>query len=382
MGKRPSGPTITPPRSAPPVEPSPVSPPRSGYRAAIAEPHSRMSLVSRVVEAIERSRWSPALVYGGLALLLLAIEGGLLLADGTWPDDVRLIHLMLPVYAMVLLPSIHYRDGFALRALEDSRPLLMLDEAGYADMRYRLGHLPARRTFLAGSAGLALLALLLQVRPDGTDERLGLMTSPGASAVQWTLQVMIWSGVGITTYHIVRQMLIINEAYTRHMRINLFTPGPLYAFSRATAANSLFTVGVVVVASVALGRGGDPLSSLATTGQWIVVGGFALVLAGATFVAPLYGAHRLLAAEKTAALDAIGAGTETVVRRLHDRVDAGDLSDAEGLNAALDALTTSRATVTRISTWPWEADTGRAVVTGLVAQVVIYLVTQALNAWL
>ncbi len=77
------------------------------------------------------------------------------------------------------------------------------------------------------------------------------MTSPAASAVQGTFQVLTWAGVGITTYHILHQMRVINEAYTRQRRINLFSRGPLYAFSRATAANSLFTVAVVVVASIA-----------------------------------------------------------------------------------------------------------------------------------
>ncbi len=74
-----------------------------------------------------------------------AVEVWVLWADGTFPDGLRLIHVMLPVYAMVLLPSMHYRDDIAARALADSRPLLTIGETEYVDLHFRLAHLPRGR---------------------------------------------------------------------------------------------------------------------------------------------------------------------------------------------------------------------------------------------
>jgi hypothetical protein len=292
--------------------------------------------------------------------------------DGTFPAHFQLIHVMLPVYAMVILPAFHYMDDVAARALAESRPLLTVDDVGYRTLHYRLTTLPANRTLVAGVFGLLTLLFLAIVRPADTDARLAMMTSPMATVVEWSLQLLVWTGVGIVAYHILHQMLIVNEIYTRHTHISLFTLGPLYAFSRLTAANALFTVAVVAVASLAL-------SSLAGTLQWALIGGQALLLAAATFVAPLWGAHRLLAQEKARQQDALNQRVEKAIAALQERVDSADLAGIGDLKTALDGLIVGKKELDDISTWPWRPETLRGVATGLFAPLVIWLITKLLE---
>jgi hypothetical protein len=344
---------------------------QSAHVALVARPYPP-SLVNRIIAGIRRLPVPAWALYGALAVLLVAIEIAVKWLDGTFPAGFQLIHVMLPVYAMVILPAIHYIDDVSARALAATRPLLTVDEQTYRTLHYRLITLPAYRTFTAGAGGLLTLLLLTLVRPGDTDARLGMITSPLATVVEWSLQFFVWMGVGIVSYHIAHQLLIVNEIYTRHTRISLFTLGPLYAFSRLTAVNALFTTAVVAVASLAL-------SSLAGTLQWAVVGGGALLLAAATFVAPLWGAHRLLAHEKGKQQDALGQRIERAIAALQERVDSSDLAGVGDLKTALDGLIVGKKELDDISTWPWQPETLRGVATGLLAPLVIWLITKLLE---
>ena len=329
-------------------------------------------LLDRLVAAIRRGPVPPHLLYALIALVLALTVVGVTWADGTFPDDFAFIHMMLPVYAMALLPSYHYRNDVGVRAFAQTRPLLVGDEQDLAALEFRLVHLP-NRTLVAGAAGgLALLAAAMAIRPEDSDERLAMMTSPAASVVEVVLQLLVWSGVGITTAHILTQIRVVNEIYTRHVHADVFTLGPLYALSRLAAVNTLFTVAVVVVASIALAQ-------LATTAQWAAIGGGALLLAAASFLAPVWGAHRLLAREKTRHRDGLRQRSARTMDRLQELIDAGDFEGAAALNDVIAAVSAADKAVDDVSTWPWDVDTGRAVITGLLAPIVIWLATSLLD---
>ena len=216
---------------------------QSAQLTPVARPYPP-SLVNRFIAGIRRLPVPAWALYGALAVLLLGLEIAVKWLDGTLFTRFHLIHAMLPVYAMIILPSIHYRDDVAARAMAETRPLLTVDEQTYRTLHYRLTTLPAWRTLVAGACGLLTLALLTVVRPADTDARLVMMTSPLASVVEWSLQFFVWMGVGIVSYHIVHQLLIVNEIYTRYTRISLFTLGPLYAFSRLTALTAIAPIAV------------------------------------------------------------------------------------------------------------------------------------------
>jgi len=77
----------------------------------------------------------------------------------------------------------------------------------------------------------------------------------------------------------------------------------------------------------------------------------------ACFILPLRGMHRRLIAEKNRMLADASSRFETLLARLHERVDRGDLADADKLNAQIASVAAEREAVARISTWPWELTT-------------------------
>ena len=347
--------------------------PGAAVDAVASERPYEPSLVNRLVDAVRASSVPAPAVYALLALALVAVEVGVKVADGTFPEGFRLIHVILPLFAMTALPAIHAFGDGAAHALDTARPLLELSEQAVATTRYRLTTLPTGPTTVAAAVGLGSLALLTLVQPADTFEVLGVMTSPMTSAVEWSFQVLTWSGVGVTAFLILRQMRLIYEITTHHLRIDLFALGSIYAFSRLTAAHAVFTTGIVVLSSVALSR-------LAATPQWVLFGGGPLVLAAATFVVPLWGAHRLLTLEKRRHLDGIGMRLERLIAELQSRVDRSDLAGMEDFTAALDGVVVAQREIRSISTWPWQPATLSGVASVLLAPLVIWLITRVLDA--
>lgn len=326
----------------------------------------------RLIKAPRHSTVPAWAIYGAIAIALVAMELAVTGLEGTFPSRFGLIHLLLPVFAMFMLPALHFFDTLAARALAAARPVLTVDEGGYDDLLQRLTHRPAGETALAGVAGLLALAGLTLVQPTDTYEVLQIMVTPLATVVEWVLQSFVWFGVGIVSFDIARKLRLVDEIYTRHIRIHVFSPGPLYAFSRLAAAMVIVTLATVAIATVAL-------RELAGTVQWAMAAGGPSALAAVAFVAPLWGAHRLMAQEKARELDAIGARVEKSIRSLRDRVDEGDLAGMSDLKDALDGLLVARKELASISTWPWQRETLGGVVTAVIAPLAIWLITQAIE---
>ena len=105
---------------------------------------------------------------------------------------------------------------------------------------------------------------------------------------------------------------------------------------------------------------------------------FVLIVLG-TFVWPLWGAHRLLQEVKTRRKSEIARRMEAVTDEVHHRVDTHDLQGADALKDTLDGLIAERGVLDKVSTWPWEPETARAVVTALVLPVVLWVITRVLE---
>ena len=344
---------------------------RAGRAQASAHSYAP-SYVNRLIDAVRRLPWPASVTYALVAGAFVAVEIGAKVVDGTFPDGFRLIHVILPIFAMAVLPSVHLFNRQAAEAIDTARPLLTLSETDTERVRYGLTTLPAGPTVLAALGGLISLALLTIVQPADTFAVLGVMTSPATAAVEWTFQALTWSGVGVTAYAIVRQMRLVYAVTTGHTRISLFALGPIYAFSRLTATHAVFTTTVVALSSLALSR-------LAATPQWVVFGGGPLLLAAATFVVPLWGAHRLIAEEKERSEARIGATLERLAGDYQARVERSELDGIDAPKKAIEGTIIIRGQIRAVSTWPWQPATLSGVVSVLLAPLVIWLITRGLE---
>ena len=339
---------------------------------AMASAHGDWSPIDRLLDLVRRSSLPAPVIYALIALAFLAVEVIVKVLDGTFPDGFRLIHVLLPIYAMAVLPAADSFQRIGARSVSTARPLLALNDEDVRGYRRRMLTMPAASATGAGIAGVVALTVLTILQPPDTYAVLGTMTSPLTAAVEWLWLVLVWFGVGTTTFLIVRQMAFVWQLTTRHTRIELFSLGPIYAFSRLTAAHALFTAAAVVVASLALSR-------LAGTLQWAAFAGAALLLAGTAFVVPLWGARRLIAHEKRRGEDGLGRTIDAVVSQLRDRIDRAELAGIEDLNTALEGLILAREQIRAVSAWPWRPETLRGVVSALLAPLAIWFVTQLLE---
>jgi hypothetical protein len=171
-------------------------------------------------------------------------------------------------------------------------------------------------------------------------------------------------------YHAVHQLNVVRQLYDRSIRIDLFMLRPLYAFS---ALSGLTVVGFGFVNSLWFIL--TPSLLLMNLLFFIVFIGMALL----TFVLPMRGAHRLLEEEKERLLVENGERQRAMIAQLHRRIDTDDLTEMDNLNKTLTSLELERAALERISTWPWNPETPRAVVAALLFPVVVWLLQRVLE---
>jgi hypothetical protein len=171
---------------------------------------------------------------------------------------------------------------------------------------------------------------------------------------------------GTMIFHAIHQLRVINRIHTDHTRINPFRVRPLYAFSTATAVTAL---GLTMPTYVWLGMNHllrDPISIGITTPV--------TVLGLVAFVWPQLGVRRLLAAEKHQMLDALSQRFEAAIIDLRQRADERDVGGIEETTKILDALEIEQQSLVKVSTWPWQPETARYLVTALFLPLVLWLI--------
>jgi hypothetical protein len=316
-----------------------------------------------------RTGW---VLYFAVALAIAAVYWGVLAAEGTLPSQFGLIHVILPAFAFAGLPALKWFNVLAHRALRTARPLLRADDDGYELLEYRLTTMPASLFVVAWAIGLGSLVVLTIFRPPQTFEILHIMATPLATIIEWVLQFLTWTGVGVVGVEIARKLWVIDDIYRNHLQINILRPGALSAFSRLGAAMVIFTLTAVMLSTIALAQ-------LGTSTTWLFGAGIPTILAAIAFVAPLWGGHRSMAREKSRQLDSLGETIDATITSLRARVEMGEHEAVGPLKESLEALIAARNEYAAVSTWPWQRATLGGVVTALIAPMAIWLVTRWLD---
>jgi hypothetical protein len=311
-------------------------------------------------------------LYSAVALAVMVGYWAIKVYEGTLPTQARFMHLVLPVFAFAGLPAFAGFNAVAIRSLAAARPLLLGDAKAHELLAHRLTAMPA--TLAVGGVGIGLLSLagLTVLQPADTYDRLQIMVTPIASVFEWIFQFLTWTGVGVIGLEIARKLWVIDDIYRNHMQINVLRPGALTAFSRLAAAMVIFTMAAVVLSAIAL-------ADFATTVGWAFIAGVPSLLAATAFVAPLWGGHRLIAAEKARHIDALGDRIEQTIVALRARVDAGEVAEIAPLKEALEGLIAARNEYRSVSTWPWQPTTLGSVITAVFAPIAVWLLTRLLE---
>jgi len=265
-----------------------------------------------------------------------------------------------------------YLDSVAVQAMDAFRPALAVSDEEFSRLRYEFTTLPAPLTRIAtivAIVGYVLNALLL---PDQIIAQFG--PSRGVTAVLLAPVAMFTLAVvAISTVQAVRQLWMVDLIYGLAERVNLFRAKPFYAFSRLTSrTGASFLVLAYFIAAIRPDMVRDTPAL-----QVLIVA--MLPTAVACFVLPLYGMHLRLVAEKDRLLAEANGRFETLLARLHARVDGEILTDAEKVSQQLSSIAGEREAISRLSTWPWEAATVTGFLTTLVLPVLLWLLQRLLG---
>jgi hypothetical protein len=330
------------------------------------------SWVDRFTTWLEWLPFPRPLCYLGLWLaLLLPYSAVIWWESASAFGTFNWLHLLLAGTGVYGLALIHYLDRRAAAALAAFRPVLTVDEKSYAALRYRLTTLPARPTlWVTILVGLWRGPTFLYHQPMFAHFQLG--TSLPALVLGGILFCLMWGVVGAFVYHTFHQLRTVSHIYSKWTRINLFQLGHLYAFSQLTAYTA---VGIIVPSmtwAIAERATGYPLVLSETML-------FFSLIALVTFFWPLRSAHAALATEKQRLLDETGRRLANTFGEMDRRVDTEDFAELSALKTAIDSLRTKQEVVGKVSTWPWQIDTLRGVITAAALPLVLWVIQRLLE---
>ncbi len=340
--------------------------------AAVVDSPYAPSWVNTLIDRVERlpgPAWAayllaivPTLIYLGVADW---ISGGRI--GEIQPDRV--------VWALALVGStwlIHHLDSVARRAFAEFTPMLDLATGERARLEYELTVIPQGPALLLLGLSVLRTAEGFAFQPE-SEGLVGL--TPAALALRFPFEAVLSALILTLIYHTVRQLRLVGRIHAESKRINLFRPGPLYAFSRLTSQTAIGLALLVIPF-------GGGLASASTTLDYVVLStmsGLILGVAILAFFLPLLGMHGRMSAEKRRLQDEVGQRVEVLVDRLHGSVDREDLSGADGQNKSLASLIAERDLVNRLSTWPWQAGTAGAVASAILLPIALFLMTRFLD---
>lgn len=303
-------------------------------------------------------------------LITLAVAGTYALTRAIgWQTPLSYIALLgaQVVYPLALT---HYANGVARDAFNRFRPLLPPDADGDATVR-ELTTVPAGGTWIAAVVGVAIGALSITALGEQGYARFGGV----ASTAPYMAIVLSLTGLtfGATFYRIFRQVRTVVRLHQEARDVDPLRPYPAHAFARLTAVLGLGLV-VVTFAWSAV----DIEQQLANP-SFLLASVATVILGGALFVAPLWGMHQRLVAERLRMLDETSERLQGVLREIHTRAAALDVRDADALNKLAGTLIGERDLLYRTSTWPWERGTASTFATALGAPIVLFLMTRLLD---
>lgn len=332
------------------------------------------SWLNRLIDWIESLPGPTWAAYSVLALVSVVFSNTQGWASGSEPGGPISPDLTYwGVFLVALIWIVAHLNRVADAAFEGFRPALEMPEASLEALRYRLVVLPSGPAWLVTIAGFVLPPLYYVADPVGA----GVVGfSPPQLALRGLSEGFSSAVLLLIVLQLGRQLRTVDAIVASATRVDLFQPGPVYAFSRLTSRTAIALVVLIGTSTAVAAPTALNSTSLVLWGPWIV--GIPL-FAIAAFVLPLRGMHERLVGEK----DRLQAGTEarlkSLLTRIDRTVDDGSLSDADALNKMLATLLQERDVIARLPTWPWSPTTLRAIITAIAVPLLLFLAQRFLS---
>lgn len=333
------------------------------------------SWIHRFIDWVERLPGPSWLFYLALWLAIFLLANAAKWLDGSQPlGAIKPLSTVGASDGVYFLALMHYLKGAAGAALRTFRPALAVSENEYNRLYYRLTTLPARGALLASGIGAAVAILTVLLNP----------TMPGPYYASSLLATVLGSGITVFTftvtaalvYQTIHQLTMVSRVHATVMRINLFQPDPLYAFSGLTARTAM---GYLLLADTAVLVMLEFMREEAIDSMALGIMVFMMLLAAVAFVLPLLGIHRRMVEEKERLESEANRRLEAAIAELHRRVDAMHLTDMSELTSAIESLEIETNLLAKIPTWPWQPGTLRVAISPVLLPVAVWLIQRFLE---
>jgi hypothetical protein len=326
------------------------------------------SWLNRVIAWIDRAPGPTWATYVALTVASVAFSNAQGWASGVLPfGAMRLDYTYWGVFLIALIWVVAYLDRVAGEAFDRFRPALDVSDADAAQLRYRLVVLPSRTAVIITVFALVVTPLYYVADPAGalitdlTPLGLGLR----ALAEGFSSAVLL-----IIIVQLFRQLRMVTSIVAAAPRVDVFQPGPLYAFSKLTSRTAIAVVLLIGTSSLVAAPPVESTSAWLLWAPWIIgLPAFAI----AAFVLPLRGMHLRLVAQKERLAGDAEARLQRLLGGINDDVDAGDLTRADAYQKTLTTLIQQRDIIAKLPTWPWSPGTLRAIVTTVALPLLIFL---------
>ncbi|HEX8231550.1 MAG TPA: hypothetical protein VF826_19895 [Chloroflexia bacterium] len=340
--------------------------------ATLPYPPSWVDQLTDRVRRLPVPAWAFYLV---VSLVLTGVVVSVAWADGFLDaENYLLLRILSATTGIYVLALLHYLDNSAADALKRFRPVMTVGDAEYARLAYQFTTMPRRPTLVASGIGM-LYAIISLATFGATDPGiLGGPLSPTRAVVVISTFLVSYTLVGVSVYHTIHQLRMVNTIYTHHTRINLFQAGPMYSLSRLAARTA---IGVLIPTYLWSQVGTD--AAAAGAGVGIFETAFYGVMIALTFIWPLLGAHVRLQKEKERLKDEVARRVEATIAELHRRVDSGDMQDRDALKDTLDGLVAEQGVIDKLRTWPWQTQTISGVGAAFLLPLFIWFVQRLLE---
>jgi hypothetical protein len=336
----------------------------------------RPSWIDRGIQWVNELPLNAWMFYVLVGIVLIVIQVIFL-----WVDDGPFAGELLPIIIFnslsipYLLALISFYDNSAVAALNQMKPVLVLKEQEFRVFEVKLSTIPFLGPLLAGLA-MMLITILTPLIATPPLRYAALEQLPIFSVAFHIVDKFSAFLFGVILYHTVRQLGLVNAINSKHARVSLYHLRPFQAFSRLTGSTALgLLVFVYLWMLINPELLGDPLLV-----SYVLV--FTL-LAVIVFVWPLWGAHRLMRAEKERVLLELDNRFEAIFAKFNRHIQDDEYAAADKFNGTINSLEIEYRRINDIPTWPWSSETARIVLTAialpLILMIIQFFVLQALD---
>lgn len=343
---------------------------------------SWVDFLMRRIAALPGPTWLAYLIALPVCMFIASAEGWLG-SVSTFPE-IDLAQAAFGLFFIAPLAVLHFLDKSAADAWDRFRPVTDLDDGAAAGVRYELTVTPARVAWVLLAVGVLFNALWYVADPIGTQ----IDGRPAAFVVaRGLIEGFISATVFVLVYQLIRQLRIVDHLHDAATRIDLFQPQAVHAMSRLTARSAI----AIIVLAVFLSWPYPGIAEQTLIATILLFTLPMIVLGVAAFFLPLRGLHDRLVEDRAELQAATSQRLEATRNALHQLVDSesvntGDVEKSREAQTRIDALSKAqtaliqeRDLLAKLSTWPWDPSTLRAVISAIALPIVLFLITRVLD---